>query len=459
MKSMKYFLILLGILAFFGLQAFQCASSEFTGAKLALQQNNFAEAKRLLNEEVTKNPGNEEAWFLLGGIHSEQSEYAEMNRAFDEALKLSPKHTQEIKGTRYNKWAQHLNKGAGLLERASPESTMFFDQALEEFEKARLAFPDTALTYRYIGYAHNNNGQYPKAIEAFNKAWEVGKDTESLKRSARLYIYQGDQLKAKFEMDNADKIKNVKNLEGIRRNGRKSDVIAALGAPDKINRGPRGTKKEDLVYNRFNLTVSIDNDKVTDKRYSRPYNPAIDSSLFQSALREYDQAINLLMQVKGTTHSDSEILNMLLTAYVQANRIQEAIAEYEGAVNEDPGNKLNQYVLGVLYRSSGNYEKAVQRFEAAYNLDPEYTDALFDLGATYYNWGVDMMRVADEKGVQSTAHKEKFQLALPYIEKVSQLKPDDVQVWETLGTIYAQVGMQEKALAAFAKADGLRSGK
>ncbi|MEX2117680.1 MAG: tetratricopeptide repeat protein [Bacteroidota bacterium] len=458
MKSTTILLMLVVLVVLVTFQGFQCASSEFTGAKLAIQQQNLTEAKRLLEIEVQKNPTNEEAWFLLGGIRSEEGNFVGMNQAYGEALKISQKHVTEIKGTRYNRWAFHLNRGAGYLERASPESSMFFDQSLEEFTKAREAWPDTSLTYRYIGYAYNNNSRYAQAIDAFRTAWDKGKDVESLKRAARLYIYQGDQQKNAFESDNADKLKNLKNLQGVRRNNRKSDVIAALGAPDRITRGPRGSKKEDLIYNRFNLTVSIDDDKVTRKTFSKPYNPSIDSSKYHGALVEYEKAIQLLLESKGLATRDSETLSMLLTAYVQANRIQEAIAEYERAVELNPGDKQNQFILGVLYRSAGDYEKAVARFSEAYALDPAYTDALFDLGATYYNWGVDMMRLADEKGEPSMAHKEKFKLALPHIEKVSELKPDDIQVWETLGTIYAQLGMQEKALAAFDRADKLRAG-
>ncbi|MEX1139298.1 MAG: tetratricopeptide repeat protein [Bacteroidota bacterium] len=458
MKSNILLLLIIVLVALVSFQGFQCASSEFTGAKLALSQKNIPEAKRLLEIEVQKNPTNEEAWYFLGGVLAEESEYAGMNQAFEEALKLSQKHAREIQSTRYNRWASHLNVGAGYLDRAAPESTMFFDQALEEFTKASKAWPDTSLTYRYIGYAYNNSNRFPEAIEAFRKAWDNGRDLESLKRAVRLYIFQGDQFKKAFESDNADKLKTLKSIEGVRRNNRKSDVIAALGAPDRITRGPRGSKKEDLIYNRFNLTVKIDNDKVTAKSFSKPYNPSVDSSKHSQAMGEYEKAIGLLLESKGLGMGDSESLSMLLTAYIQANRLKEAVAEYEAAVQADPGDQQNQFILGVLYRSSGDFEKATERFKEAYALDPEYTDALFDLGATYYNWGVDMMRVAEEKGEMSSAYKEKFKLALPHLEVVAERKPDDLQVWETLGTIYAQLGMQDKALAAFDRADKIRAG-
>ena len=459
MKPYAVVLRVFTLLALVLMQGFQCASSEFTGAKLKMTQKNYKEAKRLLEIEVQKNPGNDEAWYLLGALCSEDQEYVRMNEAFDSALQLSDKHATDIRNVKFNRWGIHLNSGVRALERATPESTIYFDEAIEEFNKAAAASPDTSLTYRYLGYAYNNKGEYEGALKAFGTAWEKGKDSESLKRTARIYIFLGDRYKTAFETENADNLKAVRNLAGVRRNSVRSDVIAALGAPDNIRRGARGTKKETLVYTRYNLTLEMDNNKVVSKTFSPPYKPAIDSSKHLLAMRQYNDAISLLQQGKSVLADDIEVLNILLQAYVQSDRIKEAIGEYEQVTRANPDNKVNHYILGVLYRSATDYKAAVAEFQRAYQLDPNYSDALFDLGATYYNWGVEIMRAADEKGEATQEHKEKFKEALPYIERVSQEKPEDVLVWETLGTIYAQLGMQEKAIKAFDQADKLRSNK
>jgi len=458
MKPYVALLLVFTVLALL-LQGFQCASSEFTGAKLKMTQKNYKEAKRLLEIEVQKNPGNDEAWYLLGALSAEDQEYARMNEAFDSSLKLSDKHASDIRTIRYNQWGIHLNAGVKWLERATPESTMYFDQAIDEFSKAAISNPDTSLTYRYLGYAYNNKADYDNAVKSFGTAWEKGKDAESLKRLARIYIFQGDKLKNAFETENADNLKAVRSLAEVRRNTSRNDVISALGAPDNIRRGARGTKKETLVYTRYKLTLEMDNAKVVSKTFSSPYRPAIDSSKQKLAMQQYSEAVALLQQGKKNLPDDIEVLNILLQAYVQSDRIKEAIGEYEQVTKANPDNKVNHYILGVLYRSAGDYKAAVAQFEEAIKLDPAYSDALFDLGATYYNWGVEIMRAADEKGEATQEHKEKFKQALPYIERVSQEKPEDVQVWETLGTIYAQLGMQEKAVKAFDQADKLRAGK
>jgi len=60
---MKPYAVILLVFTMLGLvifQGFQCASSEFTGAKLKMTQKNYKEAKRLLEIEVNSMglPGN-----------------------------------------------------------------------------------------------------------------------------------------------------------------------------------------------------------------------------------------------------------------------------------------------------------------------------------------------------------------------------------------------------------------
>lgn len=456
---MRPFAVLVLVVTAFALltfQGFQCASSEFTGAKLQLQQKNFKEAKRLLELEVKKNPGNEEAWYLLGAVDGDEQDYKAMNEAFNEALKISDKHKSEIHSIRYNKWGQHLNAGVNYLERATPESSMYFDKSIAEFNMAIDAWPDTALTYKYLGYTYNNRGDYDSASIAFRTAWEQGGDVEALKRLARIYIFQGDKYKSKFDAENAEPIKILKNLAKIRKNSRKNDVMTALGAPENIKRGSRSSRKEEWYYGKYNLTLTIEKDRVTAKEFSKPYVPNIDSTNYFAAMKEYNEAITLLQSAKAATEEDAEVLNIMLNAFVQANRIKEAITEYERVTRQHPDNKMNHYILGVLYRSAADFSDAVKEFQKASELDPSFTDAIFDLGATYYNWGVEIMKSSDEKGETSTEHKEKFKKALPYLQQVAEEKSDDSQVWETLGTINAQLGNQDEAIKDFDRSDFLK---
>ena len=63
----------------------------------------------------------------------------------------------------------------------------------------------------------------------------------------------------------------------------------------------------------------------------------------------------------------------------------------------------------------------------------------------------------NEKGdLNNKEYKEKYQKALPYLEKIVTNKKEDVQMWELLGKVYSVLGMQDDAANAFKQADELR---
>ena len=458
MKShaLKLF-ILLGVASFmfFG---YQCGSPEFTGAKVHMQQKNWKEAIRLLEVEVKKNPTNEEAWFFLGGLKADQGDLEGMNTAFNECLKISPKHSADIRGTRFNKWGQSLNAGVNLLEKASADSSQYYDLAIGAFKKAIQAWPDTALSYRYLGYVYNNKGDFDNALVTFRKAWDLGKDAESIKRAGKIYLIKGDDHKGKFETANAVKLRTLKNLEDVKKANAKDRVKDFIGLPDSTKKGPKGSIKEDWIYKTYRLTVSFDGDKVVDRKWGQPaYKVEIDSTEFRLAAEQYLKAVEYLEIARQADPKDNESLSALLKAYIEANRIEPAVREFEKAVASDP-SKTNHYILGVLYRTIGKFDESLGEFKEASKLDPNDCEVVFDIAATYYNWGVDMIKVGEEKSDTSTAYKGKFQAALPYMEKVTECKKDDANVWETMGTIYARLGQQDKAMKAFDQADKIRKG-
>lgn len=232
-----------------------------------------------------------------------------------------------------------------------------------------------------------------------------------------------------------------------------------LGAPDNITKGPKGTKKEEWTYNTYKLTFSMDGDKVMERKAGQPpFRPSIDSTEYQLAQGEYAKSVEALEIARAANPKDNETLQALLKAYVESNRIEPAIKEFEKAIAAEPGSKVNHYVLGVLYRTVSKYDQAIAQFKEALRIDPNDCEALLELAATYYNWGVELISVAREKELDTEEYKPKFEAALPYMEKVTECKKDDPTVWESLGQIYARLGQQDKAMKAFEQADKIRKG-
>ena len=128
---------------------------------------------------------------------------------------------------------------------------------------------------------------------------------------------------------------------------------------------------------------------------------------------------------------------------------------FKAGVELEPQNKYYHYDYGVLLLDAGQFEEAEKQFKSAVNIDSTYENALYNLGVTYIKWGTAINKAAEGKGDITNAYREKYQMALPYMEEVTQMKPNDISLWELLGRIYTILGEEEKAKKAVKKSDSL----
>jgi tetratricopeptide (TPR) repeat protein len=445
------------ILLFIGLmtQGFSCGSPDFEGAKVREQQKDYPEAAKLYEKDLQKNPANQEEWFLLGRLRGTQlNDFVGMDLAFKEVEKISNKYSAEINAYRNQFWVQHINAAVGYAKRAK-DSVQFYDNAIEEYNNAALILPDTSLTYHYMALTYVNKGDVDNTILNQKKAWDLGKDKEQYKQIGAMILQRALEMKEEFRKENEEKLKIQKNLKEIDKGSYRSDLTQAFGEPDSKK---KSAKKEDWKFNKYGVTYSIEGDRVVGKKIDKKYDAKIDSSKFHEANSSCNKVVDIFETIKTAYPRDNENLNLLLQAYYEAGKTKEATKTFKLAVENEPGNKMNHYILGLLYRTTEDYEGAIAEFNEALKIDPGFTDAIYDVGATYYNWGVRIKKTAQEKNDESTAYKSKFQDALPWMEKVSQIKKDDVKVWESLGTIYALLGQTKKAEKALDEADRIRKG-
>jgi tetratricopeptide (TPR) repeat protein len=474
MKNNFYYFVLALLLAGFIIQGFQCGSPDFTGAKVQEQNKNYVEAAKLYEKEVQKNPLNHEAWFRLGRIRGEElNDYEGMTAAFREAEKLSPTYTNEIHACRFKVWAQHINNGVDFYKRASADSLLYYDRAIEEYKKSVGVWPDTSLTYIFLTQAYQGKGDIENTIVSQKKVWELDHDIDAYKRVGRYIIQQGLDKKEQFRSANADGLRIQKGLKEIDKGSYKSDVVRMFGEPDSKIKDKKNSKREDWKYNQYALTLAFEGEKVVGKKIEKQIDLKIDSTKYYEAVIQFNNAVDVFEAIKKVNPKDNENLNLLLQAYYEANRIQEATNAFKLAVDNDPGSKMNHYILGLLYRMVDDYDGAIGEFNEAVKIDPNFSDAFYDIGATYYNWGVKVKKEAQEKGDESQSFKKKFEEALPWMIKVTDIKiknaqeaasktgkdwhsellPEDARVWNTLGTIYALLGQSEKAMKALDEAD------
>ncbi|MCF8242735.1 MAG: tetratricopeptide repeat protein [Melioribacteraceae bacterium] len=462
---MRRLVILLSLTAMvFGIVAFQCSSTEITSAKLYIQQKNLPKAEEVLLKEIEKNPQSDEGYYLLGFVYGEQGKIKKMIESFDKSLAISNKFEQNIIDSKKYHWAQGFNKGVALFNKASQQQNedstiVFFDKAIETFENAILCQPDSADTYKNLAYAYMNKGDYESAIIPLEKLIEIEK-----KKGPGSFIGSSE--------------------------GR---IISCLGEPDsKSITAYKGLPEAKLYsYNNLGLEIFVSEGKIVgytildEKKIDSDMFPCIASNIADvylrlgeiyidkgqlemnkykisgvakdsvTAMKYYNKAVGILEEARSSYPEDGDILLLLSNAYIASNKIDIAMDAFKAGVEKEPDNKYYRYNYAYLLLGDEQFEAAAEQFEAAVRLDPEYLNAIYNLAATYVKWGA-AIREANIEDENNTEYLEKFKLALPHLEKYVELEPDDAPVWELLGKVYANLGMETESMDAFDRADTLR---
>jgi tetratricopeptide (TPR) repeat protein len=362
---------------------FQCGSADVTSAKLYESRQDYEKAEASYLKEVTKNPNNHEAWYLLGRIRAQRADYKGMKEAFDKSLAIKPEFAKEIgEATKFG-WSKTLNEGVGNYNRsitASKDSaTALREKAIECYKTALLLNPDSVVTYQNLAYCYHADGRYDDEIGALKEAARKKPTSEIYTLVINAYLQKGQAAEE------------------------------------------RGNKAE--------------------------------------AADNFDQAILAINEARKTDPANEELLGTMINLYLRMNRAAEAKPHIYEVLAKDPTNKIYQYDLGVLLMQTDSLTAAIPHFEAALSVDPKYDLALQNIAITYMKLG-DKTRKAtqgsDPKKNTDKTFVEQFKKAAGYFERLTEVKPDNADIWESLGSAYANANMGKQAQAALIKADALR---
>jgi tetratricopeptide (TPR) repeat protein len=81
------------------------------------------------------------------------------------------------------------------------------------------------------------------------------------------------------------------------------------------------------------------------------------------------------------------VKNKVASTYIGTDKVMEAVLILKDIVKADPHNKEALYNLGILSIQSGQFDKAIGRFEEIISFDPADANAHFYLGMSYMNKG------------------------------------------------------------------------
>ncbi len=177
-----------------------------------------------------------------------------------------------------------------------------------------------------------------------------------------------------------------------------------------------------------------------------------------------EKAIAALEKGRKLFPDNTSLLFTEINYYLRANKLDELTGKLKNAIAQEPDNVTLYSTLGNVYdnlfqreNKEGNKAKEKEYFDLAldyYNqalkIDPEYSDATYSIGALHYNSAAamtaELIALQDDytkAGIAKYKAKQAeitaiFDQALPYFEKADAANPNDSNTLIALKEIYAK---------------------
>ena len=232
--------------------------------------------------------------------------------------------------------------------------------------------------------------------------------------------------------------------------------IIPLDEEDQLKRG--NITKETILYNSF-----FSSNKMKDNAKSKELlQQLIDISFNEPAIyihmssilieeENTDKALEYLALGRDMFEEDQSLINTEINLYIKLGRTSELIGKLGEAIALDDENDLLYFNRGTIYDQEGDVVNAEKDYLAALELNPSSFGANYNLGALYFNQGVETKNKANgtsNNSVYAKLNKQadaKFAKALPYLETANELDAEDKNTLLSLKQLYYLNGDYKKS--------------
>lgn len=187
------------------------------------------------------------------------------------------------------------------------------------------------------------------------------------------------------------------------------------------------------------------------------------SNLYRSNGREAE-ALETLSEARGLYPREQSLIIEELNIYLTNEEFDKAKENLTLAAEQDPTNEILWFSLGSVLDNLGNAEEAIDAYKKALEVNSDYFDANYNLGALYFNQAVQGINEANDmwkprmtktesdnqKALEQSA-KDLFETAKPFLEAAHAINDGDLETMRSLRDIYARTGDDDKMLELTAK--------
>ena len=344
----------------------------------------YDSAEKVYNDAVSKTTKSEYFYNKMGDL-------ALRNKNVDKTLEC---YRRVLEANPLNRSV--LVKLATILQTYYPENT---EEAIDCYEKLLEFDVDTAQIYYELGHLYMSKEDKLNSVSAFKLA--VDRDPENPFFNNSLgYAY------AKAELYD-DAIEHYQKAISLNPDPEWTSIVCqALGSIYAENKG-----NVEAAVSTYQAGIILD-----------PKNYDLYIALGDIYMADYDldQAIRSYCDAITLNPDDARAYSKVGIALWEKDYLEEALVAYHKAVELSPENEYAQNNLGILYLDGlADAEEALEYFEEAIALNPNYTLAYFNAGrasqemgftndaANYYQMAIDLNRLTnelDEEDIQQRLH-------------------------------------------------------
>ncbi len=167
------------------------------------------------------------------------------------------------------------------------------------------------------------------------------------------------------------------------------------------------------------------------------------------SLDDSTKALDALERGLAVFPDSTLIIFELVNYHLSSGNSEEGMKYLEMAEALASDNPSIFFAKGTLFEKLGNTEEALKAYQQSIEVDPEFYNSWFNIGALYFNTAVEMYELANaiedlkEYNTAKAEADEALKLAIEPLEKAHTLNTEDVSCLETLSTIYYRLQMEE----------------
>ncbi len=341
-------------------------------------------------------------------MYNKNKQYAKAKAAIDEAI-VHPKTENDPKTWMYRGIIYYniANDTSAAVNSIAPDAA---DISVESFKKTKELDPDNDMGDQYALYLLNlTNLFYQKGADGFRSS---------------------DFPKA---------IVNFKQAFNIAKMDDRFDTVAAF------NVGMSGvySDKPEVAAEYLKKCVDVE---FKDPRVYLFYSRAM------KQLGDTTKAFEILDLGREYFPNENSLQLEEAQLFLETGKNDKLINSLKESIDADPSNPNLYRVLGQTYENIGEDENALIYYKKAVEINPDFGDAIFNIGAIYVNRASVLYTEANNLPFEETEKYEKVKgeadanlhEALPYLEKSLVLNPNDEIVIGALKEAYANLKMNDK---------------